>query len=68
MNLYIDKLFRNWSKIGYFITVGIIAWKDDEYETTVKENDGTWWSSDDVVLWLEIRQNRDAIEWCEESN
>jgi hypothetical protein len=32
-------------------------------ETTVKGNDDSGWSSDDVVLWLGRRQNEDTIEW-----
>jgi hypothetical protein len=36
--------------------------RDDEHETTVIENDGGGWCSDDVVLWLGRRQNRDAVE------
>jgi hypothetical protein len=36
---------------------------DDECGTMVKENNSGGWSSDDVVLWLRRRQNRDAIEW-----
>jgi hypothetical protein len=31
--------------------------------TTVKENDGGGWSSDDVVLWLGRRQNKDMVKW-----
>jgi hypothetical protein len=29
----------------------------------VKEDDGDWWSSDGMVLWLGMRQNKDAVEW-----
>jgi hypothetical protein len=29
----------------------------------VKENDGDGWSSDNMVLWVGKRQNRDAAEW-----
>jgi hypothetical protein len=36
---------------------------DDGHGTVVKENDGGGWSSDDVVLWLRRKQNRDAIKW-----
>jgi hypothetical protein len=43
--------------------VGVIVWRDDGYETMVKGNDGGRGSSDDVVLWLGRRQNRDAVEW-----
>jgi hypothetical protein len=38
-------------------------WRDDEYETAVKENDDGGWSFDGVVLWLGRRQNEDIIEW-----
>jgi hypothetical protein len=40
--------------------------RDDEHETTVKENNDDAWSSDDVVLWLGRRQNGDAVEWWRE--
>jgi hypothetical protein len=40
--------------------------RDDGRGTTVKGNEGGWWSSDGVVLWLGRRQNRDAVEWLEE--
>jgi hypothetical protein len=36
---------------------------DDERKTTVKENDDDGWSSDGVLLWLEMRHNRDMVEW-----
>jgi hypothetical protein len=39
--------------------------KDDEHEMTVKRNDNGRWSSDDVMLRLGRRQNRDVIEWGE---
>jgi hypothetical protein len=42
--------------------VGVVVRRDDGHEATVKVNDGGGWSSDDVVLWLERRQNRDAVE------
>jgi hypothetical protein len=38
--------------------MGVIVWRDDERGTTVKENDSGGWSYDDVVLWLERRQNK----------
>jgi hypothetical protein len=41
-------------------------WRDDECGTMVKENDDDRWSSDGVVLWLERRQNGDAVEWWRE--
>jgi hypothetical protein len=36
--------------------------RDNERETTVKENDGGGWSSDGVVLRLGRSQNRDVVE------
>jgi hypothetical protein len=42
--------------------MGIIVWRDDECETTMKENDDSRWRSDGVVLWLGRRQNGDMIE------
>jgi hypothetical protein len=39
------------------------VWSDDGHGTTVKGNDGGRWSSDDVVLWLERKQNKDAVQW-----
>jgi hypothetical protein len=41
----------------------IVVRRDDECEMAVKGNDNGGWSSDDVVLLLERRQNRDAVEW-----
>jgi hypothetical protein len=49
--------------VGYFVTLSVIVRRDDEYEITVKENDGSGLSSDNVVLWLGRKQNRDAVEW-----
>jgi hypothetical protein len=43
--------------------MGVVVWRDYGHGTTVKENNGDGWSSDDVVLWLERRQNRYAVEW-----
>jgi hypothetical protein len=40
--------------------------RDDGRETAVKMNGGSKWSSNNVVLWLEMRQNRDAVEWWRE--
>jgi hypothetical protein len=42
--------------------VSVIVRRDDEHETAVKENNRSGWSSDDVVFWLERRQNRDTVE------
>jgi hypothetical protein len=43
--------------------VGVIVWRDDAREITVKGNDDEKWSSDDMVLCLRRRQNRDAVKW-----
>jgi hypothetical protein len=48
------------------VTMGVVMWMDDECETAVKWNDDDRWNSDGVVLWLERRQNKDAVEWWEE--
>jgi hypothetical protein len=48
--------------IGQFIIVSIIVQMDDRCETMVKENDDGGWSSDGVVLWLGMRQNRDTVK------
>jgi hypothetical protein len=42
--------------------VGVIVRMDDERETAVKENDGSGWSSDDVVLKIGRRKNRYVVE------
>jgi hypothetical protein len=42
--------------------VNIIVQSDDGHETTVKENVDGGWSSNDVVLWLGRRKNRDVVE------
>jgi hypothetical protein len=42
--------------------VGVVVQRDDGRETAVKGNDDNGWSSDDVVLWLRRRQNRDTVE------
>jgi hypothetical protein len=36
--------------------------RDNGRMTAVKENDDGGWSSDDVVLWLERRQNINVVE------
>jgi hypothetical protein len=41
----------------------IIMQRDNECETTMKGNNDGGWSSDDMMLWLRRRQNRDAVEW-----
>jgi hypothetical protein len=43
--------------------MGVVVRRDDECGPTVKGNDDVGWSSNDVVLWLGRRQNRDAVEW-----
>jgi hypothetical protein len=43
--------------------MGVVVRRDDEHEMAVKENDDDEWSSDGVVLWLGMRQNRDVVEW-----
>jgi hypothetical protein len=43
--------------------MGVIVWRDNRREMTVKGNNDVGWSSDDVVLWLGRRQNRDAVDW-----
>jgi hypothetical protein len=42
--------------------VGVVVQRDDGREIAVKGNDDNGWSSDDVVLWLRRRQNRDTVE------
>jgi hypothetical protein len=41
----------------------VVVWMDHGRETMVKGNDDGGWSSDDVVLWLWMRQNGDVVEW-----
>jgi hypothetical protein len=50
VNLYVDKLFEKRKRVGYFVTVGVIVWRDDVREIAVKGNDGGGWSSDGVML------------------
>jgi hypothetical protein len=52
-----------WKRINLFFTVGVVVWRDDGHETTVKGNDNDGWSSDGLVLWLRSGQNRDVTEW-----
>jgi hypothetical protein len=63
VNSHADKLFGKRIRIDYFIIVGVVMWTNDRRETTVKGNDGGGWSSGGVVLWLQMRQNRDAVKW-----
>jgi hypothetical protein len=42
--------------------VGVVVLREDERETTVKENTDGRWSSDGMVLWLVRRQNEDVVE------
>jgi hypothetical protein len=57
VNSHVDKLFRKQKRVGYFVTVGVIVWRDDGRKTTVKGNNDGGWSSDDMVLWLGRTQN-----------
>jgi hypothetical protein len=43
--------------------MGVVVQRDNGRETAVKGNNDGGWSSDDVVLWLVRRQNRDTVEW-----
>jgi hypothetical protein len=43
--------------------MGVIVRRDDVHETVVKGNNGSEWSSDDVVLWLGRMQNEGTVEW-----
>jgi hypothetical protein len=63
VNSHADKQFRKQKRVGYFINVGVVVRWDDEREITVKGNNGDGWSSDNVVLRLGWRQNRDVVEW-----
>jgi hypothetical protein len=42
--------------------MNVIMRRDDGHVTVVKRNDDGGWSSDDVMLWLVRRYNRDAVE------
>jgi hypothetical protein len=42
--------------------MGVVVRRDNGRETTVKGNNDNGWSSNGVVIWLERRQNRDAVE------
>jgi hypothetical protein len=46
--------------------MGVFVLREDECETTVKENNDGRWSSYGMVLWLVRRQNRDVVEWLGE--
>jgi hypothetical protein len=52
VNSHTDKLFEKQNRIGQFVTVGVVIWRDDGRKTAVKGNTGGGWSSDDVVLWI----------------
>jgi hypothetical protein len=54
-------LFRKRKRVGQFVTVSVVVWRDDEHEMTVKENDDDGCSSDDVVLWLGRRQSGELL-------
>jgi hypothetical protein len=36
---------------------------DDGHGTTIKGNNIGGWNSDDIMLWLGMMQNKDAVEW-----
>jgi hypothetical protein len=42
--------------------VGVVVRRDDGRGIAVNGNASGGWSSDGVVLWLERRQNGDAVE------
>jgi hypothetical protein len=42
--------------------MGVVVQRDNGCEMAVKENDGGGCKSDGLVLWLERRQNEDAVE------
>jgi hypothetical protein len=42
--------------------MGVIVQRDNVRGMAVKENNSDGWSSDDLVLWLGRRQNRDTVE------
>jgi hypothetical protein len=52
--------------VDWFITMSVVVRRDDGCGTAVKGNDDGEWSSDEVVLWLGRRQNKDVVEWWEE--
>jgi hypothetical protein len=66
VNSHVDKLFRKRKRVDQFIIMGANVQMNDEHGTTEKGNDGCGWSSVDVVLWIGMRQNEDAIEWWAE--
>jgi hypothetical protein len=39
VNSHIDKMFKKRKRVGYFITAGVVARRDDVCETAVKGND-----------------------------
>jgi hypothetical protein len=55
INLHAGKLFRKQKIVDYFVIVGVVVRRNDRYETAVKGNNSGGWSSDGVVLWLEMR-------------
>jgi hypothetical protein len=50
VNSNIDKLFGKRKRVGKFVSVGVIVWRNDGCGTVVKGNNGDRWSSDGVVL------------------
>jgi hypothetical protein len=49
--------------VDWFITMSVVVRRDDGCGTAVKGNDDGEWSSDEVVLWLGRRKNKDVVEW-----
>jgi hypothetical protein len=66
VNSHVDKLFRKRKRVDQFIIMGVNVQMNDEHGTTEKGNGGCGWGSVDVVLWIGMRQNEDAIEWWAE--
>jgi hypothetical protein len=46
--------------------MGVVVWRDDRCGMMVKWNDDGRWSSNGMVLWLERRENADAVKWWRE--
>jgi hypothetical protein len=57
-------------KISFYVNspVVVVVQRDDNCGTVVKGNDDGGWSFNDVLLYLERRQNKDVVEWWEESS
>jgi hypothetical protein len=63
VNSHVDKLFGKRKRVGYFVAMGVVMWRDNWREISVKGNDSGRWSSDGMVLWRRRMQNEDAVEW-----